>query len=68
METSCRPEGRAWHYHHPTDARPIAPISAATRACAQGADASMTRDDWKYSSSGFSTETQCLADSKYFLL
>lgn len=34
----------------------------------QRADASVTRDDWKYSSSGFSTETQCLADSKYFLL
>jgi len=28
----------------------------------------MTRDDWKYSSLGFSNESQCLADSKYFLL
>ena len=68
MEASSSPEGRAWHHYHPTDARPSAPISAATRACAQEADAATTRDDWKYSYSGFPTETQRLADSNYFLL
>ena len=68
MEASSSPEGRAWPHYHRTDARPSAPISAATRASAQEADAAITRDNWKYSSSGFPTETQRLADSNYFLL
>ena len=68
MEASGSPEGRAWHHYHPTDARPSAPISAAIRACAQEPDTAMTREDWKYSSSGFPIETQRLANSKDFLL
>ena len=43
------------------------PISAATPACAQAADAAMTRDNWDYSPSGVTTETQRLADRQYFL-
>ena len=57
MEASHSLKGRAWGHYHPTDARPSAPISSAARACAQEADAAMTRDDCKYSSSGFPTET-----------
>ena len=68
MEASSSSEGRAWPHYHPTDARPIASISAATQACAQEADAAMPRNDWEYSSSGLPTETQRLAESNYFLL
>lgn len=57
MEASHSLKGRAWGHYHPTDARPSAPISSAARACALEADAVMMRDDWKYSSSGFPTET-----------
>ena len=58
--------GRSQHPAH-SASRPIPPISAATRARAQEADASMTRENWEYSFPEATTVTQRLAYTKYFL-
>ena len=66
MAASFRPAGRSQAPARPAS-RPILPISAATRACAQAADAILTRDNWANGFSGVTIENQRHADSKYFL-
>ena len=66
MAASSKPAGRGQAPAHAAS-RPIPPISAATRACAQAADAILTRDNWAHGSSAVTIENQRQADSQYFL-
>ena len=67
MAASSNPAaGRSKAHPHLTS-QSMLPISAATRMCAQEADAAMTLDNREYHSPGVITEIQSLAASKYFL-
>ena len=66
MAASTSPVGRSQHHTRPT-LRPITPISAATRACAQEADAAMTWDNWEYSPPSVLPEPLRFADPKPLL-
>ena len=68
MTASSKPAAVRNKAHiHPTS-QSVPFISAATRVCAQEADAAMTRDDWRYHSPGSTAEHQRLVASRYFLL
>lgn len=66
MAASFRTAGRSPARGHATS-RLVLPISATARACAQEADAALTRDDWPAHDPGVTSEAQRLAESKYFL-
>ncbi len=66
MAAPSEAAGRSQRHAHPTSwFNP--PISAAARACAQEADAALTRYSQQAGPSGGTAENQRLADHKYFL-
>ncbi|MDB5236439.1 MAG: hypothetical protein JWR44_3432 [Hymenobacter sp.] len=68
MNSPSSPAGHGRHHASHAANEAAWTISADTRQCAQEADASMARDEWKYAAPTPANPALPVAESKYFLL